>query len=298
MKNNRFSEKSVGLLTTTDFYSKGSRVFYWGMFSLLMLMCAACILPVLWVIASAFKDVEEFYSIPATIIPRSFNPGKLVEVFKSLNFGRYYLNTIILAVGTLVFTIVINGLGGYVLSRIKPKGHKFIFTLIFWTMLMPTSVNLIPLYMSFVDLPIFNISLINTYFPMWFMAGANCFDILLFRTFFNSLPKEYDEAAAIDGCGRLQTLFRIILPLCKPIILTVTIFAINGSLGSFFWPYLVIKRTELMPFAVQLYQLSMSGCSEDKYMVALFLAMIPSLIVFAVFSRKIMGGITIGGVKG
>ncbi len=296
--NKRFTNKTEGVITTTDFHSRANRIAYWIMFGLLVVLFVICVFPVVWVIVSAFKDKAEFYSVPATIIPRSFNPEKIIEVFKQLNFGRYYLNTIILALGTLLFTIIINGLGGYVLARVRPKGYKFVFTLIFWTMLMPTSINLIPLYMSFAKLPVLNISLLNTYFPMWFMAGANCFDILLFRSFFNSLPIEYDEAAAIDGCSRLKTLFLIDLPLCTPIIITISIFAVNGALGDFFWPYLVIKKSELYPFAVQLYQLNEAGYEEDKYMVALFLAMIPSLVIFGAFSRKIMGGMNLGGVKG
>lgn len=296
--NRKLLDKSTGLLTGSDFYDRKNCVFYWLMFAVLLVIVAVCILPVLWVIVSAFKNTEEFYSIPITIIPRSFNPGKIAEVFKTLNFGRYYLNTLIYAIGYLAFTLVFNGLGGYVLSRVKPKGYNFVFLLIFWTMMMPTAVNLIPLYMSFVDLPILHINLMNTYWPMWIMAGANCFDILLFRSFFNTLPKEYDEAAAIDGCTKLQTLFKVILPLCTPIVITVSIFSINGAIGDFFWPYLIIKKSELMPFAVQLYQMGQAGVAEDVYMVALLLAMIPSIVIFALFSRKIMGGINVGGIKG
>lgn len=296
--NRKLLDKNTGLLTGSDFYDRKNRIFYWSMFAILLILVAVCILPILWVVVSAFKDTEEFYSIPPKLIPRSFNPEKLVEVFKTLNFGRYYLNTLIYATGYLAFTLIFNGLGGYVLSRVKPRGYNFVFLLIFWTMMMPTAVNLIPLYMSFVDLPILHINLMNTYWPMWIMAGANCFDILLFRSFFNSLPKEYDEAAAIDGCTKLQTLFKVILPLCTPIIITVSIFAINGAIGDFFWPYLIIKKTEVMTFAVQLYQMSLAGVAEDVYMIALFLAMIPSLIVFVLFSRKIMGGINVGGIKG
>lgn len=294
----RLQEKTVGLLTTTDFYKRSNRIFYWTMFAILVVLLSICVLPVIWVVLSAFKDIEEFYSVPITIIPRSFNPGKIAEVFNTLNFGKYYLNTLVYAAGMWAFSIVFNGLGGYVLSRVRPKGYNFVFLLIFWTMMMPSAVNLIPLYMSFVDLPILHVNLMNTYLPMWIMAGANCFNVLLFRSFFNSLPKEYDEAAAIDGCTKLQTLIKIILPLCKPIIITVSIFTINGALGDFFWPYLIVKKAELLPFAVQIYQMSLSGVAEDVYMVALFLAMIPSLIVFALFSRKIMGGVNVGGIKG
>ena len=296
--NRKLQDKNIGLLTSTDFYKRGNRIFYWVMFTFLLLMLMVCVLPIVWVVMSAFKDTAEFYSVPITIIPRTFNPGKVLEVFNTLNFGKYYANTLVYALGIWISTILFNGLGGYVLSKIQPKGYNFVFLLIFWTMMMPTSINLIPLYMSFVKLPVLNISLMNTYLPMWIMAGANCFNILLFRSFFNSLPKEYNEAAAIDGCGKLMTFFRIILPLCSPIIITVSIFSINGALGEFFWPSLIIKKQDIQPFALQLYQMSQAGCAEDIYMVALFLAMIPSLVIFALFSRKIMGGIAIGGIKG
>ncbi|MEG2670391.1 MAG: carbohydrate ABC transporter permease [Oscillospiraceae bacterium] len=293
-----FDEKQTGLLTSLDLKSLRSRIGYWCIVGFIVLVSIICIFPPLWVFLSSFKDVKEFLSIPPTIIPHSFHPEKLVEVWKSMNFGKYYINTFYLAIGELVFCIFFNGLAGYVISRLKPKGSMLFFSLVLWSMMLPTSVSMVPLFMTFIEFPIFHFSMLNSYFPMWLMAGANAFNVLLFKNFFDSIPMSYLEAARIDGCSNLGIFTRIILPLSKPIIMVVAIFSINASWDSFFWPYLVIKDKSLTTVAVQLFKMKATGFAMDKYMIVLLFSILPPAIIFLFFQKYIMEGVTMSGIKG
>ncbi|MEG1880358.1 MAG: carbohydrate ABC transporter permease, partial [Oscillospiraceae bacterium] len=173
-----------------------------------------------------------------------------------------------------------------------------IFALILWSMMMPTSTSMVPLFMTFLDFPgLGNLS--NTYLPMWIMAGANPFNVLLFKSFFDSIPMPYIEAARIDGCTNLGIFAKIIMPLSKPIIMVVSIFSFTASWDNFLWPYLVLKNTSLYTVSVKLFTMqSVSGISMDLQVVAILFAIIPPAILFIFFQKHIMAGFTLSGVKG
>jgi len=158
---------------------------------------------------------------------------------------------------------------------------------------------MVPLYMTFVDVPGLHINLIGSYVPIWIMSGASAFNILLFRNFFNSIPMSYIEAARIDGCTDMGIFARIIIPLSKPIIMVVTIFSITGTWGNFMWPYLILGNTNLEPVAVMLYRLSTSSSLLDnEYMLLMMISIIPMIIMYSIFSKHIMGGLNMSGLKG
>lgn len=293
-----FEEKDTGLLTALDFKHRYVRISYWIMFAIVMILALAFLFPVVWIIISSFKDTKEFLSTPPTLLPHSFHPEKVIEVWSKMSVGRSYFNTFIVALGDLAFALIVNGLAGYVISRLKPKGSNFIFVLILWTMMMPTSVNMVPLFMTFMDFPVIHVNLMNTYIPMWLMKGANAFYVLLFKSFFDSISHSYIEAARIDGCNNLRIFGKIVLPLSKPIMFSVAIFSFNGSWAEFLWPYLVLKDKDLYTLPVQIFRMKSTGFLMDQYIIVLFLAMIPSMLMFLLFQKQIMNGVSLGGIKG
>ena len=295
---NSFEKKHTGLLSSLDLKSGRVQLGYWIMFAILVMMSAVCIFPPFWIFVSSFKDIKEFLSVPPTIIPQSFHPEKLPKVWGKLNFQRYYLNSLYSTLGVWFFSITVNGLTGYVLSRLKPRGSRFVFTLILWTLMLPTSISLVPLFKTFIDFTFLHINLTNTYLPMWFIAGANAFNVLLFKSFFDSIPITYLEAARIDGCGSFGIFFKIIVPLSMPILMVVSIFSITGAWEDFFWPYMVLKNPQMYTVAVAIYQINRSVIQIDEYMIVLFLSIIPPAVVFMLFQKQIMSGISVGGIKG
>lgn len=295
----RFSNKTEGLLNYADLKKPQFKLLYWLMFAIMMIVSLACLLPTIWVALSGFKTVEEMYSVPPTIIPKTFDITRIAYVWGKVNFARAFVNSLVLIAGCWACDIIINGLAGYVLSRLRPVGTRIVETLVFWSMLLP-GVGMIPLYMTFVDVPGLHINLVGSYIPIWIMSGANAFNILLFRNFFNSIPMSYIEAARIDGCTDMGIFARIILPLSKPIIMVVTIFSITGTWGNFMWPYLILGNSGKEPVAVLLYQMSSgsNNMKDNDYMVLMMMSIIPMVIMYAIFSKQIMGGLNMSGLKG
>lgn len=296
---NKNIDNASGLLNWNDRKQAGGRIIYLVMFILLLALSLVCLLPVLWMALSSFKTTQEMYAVPPTLFPKSIDPGRIVTIWNSSSIGHYALNSLWIIIGCLTFDIIFNGLAGYVLSRVRPLGSTLINTVLFWTMMLP-GISMVPLYMTFVDLPVLHINMTGTFVPLWIMAMSNAFNIFLFRNFFNGIPMGYLEAARIDGCSAVGIFFRIILPLSTPIISVVAIFSVIGSWGNFLWPYLVLGNTNLEPVSVLLYKLTgaVSQFKDNDRMLIMFMAAVPSIIVFAIFSKRIMGGLNMSGIKG
>lgn len=292
----RFKDKTSGIITQMDFNKKSICAGYWAMFAVLVLVVIINLFPILWIILSSFKSTEEFFALPPTLIPKKMHFSKLVDVWKEIDVFRMYVNSLIMASGDLLFSLISNGLCGYVISRLKPKGSKLLFAVILWTMMMPSSLNMVPLFKTFLDFPVLHLNFTDTYFPMWIMSAANCYYILLFKNFFDSIPGSFVEAAKIDGCSNFKIFLRIIIPMSVPIVMVVSIFTVTHSFDNFLWPYLVLKDSSLYTTSVKLYYLK-SIISVDKQVVATLFAIIPSAIVFFIFQKKIMDNSMAAGVK-
>ena len=287
-----------GILTNSDMKNPKYKALYAVMMILMIIYCLVSVLPVVWIMLSGFKDVKEMYAVPATFLPKKIDLSKLGKVWNELKFYKYYGNTFIMAIGAVVSNIVVSGLAGYVLSRLKPKGTKIMLAIIFWIMLIPGTMSTVPLYMEFKSMPLIGINLLETYWPIWLMSAANAFNIILFKNFFDGISNALIEAAWIDGATNMKIFFRIIIPLSTPVFIVVAMFTFNGQIGNFFWPYLLISSKEKTVLGVQLYKMKSSTYTMDYQMLALLFSVIPQVVIFAIFQKQIMGGVNIGGVKG
>ena len=296
----RWSKKEKGAIMPIEFNNRRVKFIYFLNLTVLLVITLICILPVIWLVLTSFKSVKEIYQVPPTFFPSDFDISKLWRVWNKMNFVKYYKNSFILCAGDIVFDIVVSGLAGFVLSRLRPKGIKVIQYAIFFTMMMPSTVSMVPLFKTFLDVPVLNVSLVDTYFPMWMMAGANCFNMLLFKSAFDGISKEYVEAAQIDGCTNLGIFTKIILPLSLPVIMVVAILDFTGAWGNFLFPYLLLQDKDLYPVAVKIYDLKVSGGEIllDEYMMALFFSILPPIILFMFFQKQMMKGVSFSGVKG
>ena len=298
MNKNKFSDKTTGLLNFADLKKAKFKCLYWTIFAFMLLLSLICLIPALWVSLSGFKTLKELYAVPPTLLPKSIDFSVVKEVWRKVSIGMAFLKSVILIVGCLTCDIIVNGLAGYVLSRVRPMGSRIVETAVFWSMLLP-GISMIPLYMTFVDVPLLNVNLMGSYLPIWLLAGASPFNILLFRNFFNGIPMSYLEAAKLDGCSDFNAFMKIILPLSKPILAVISIFTIIGTWGNFMWPYLILGDTNKEPVAVMLYRISAgSSLAENEYMILLMISIIPMLIIYAIFSKHIIGGFNMSGIKG
>lgn len=294
-----FEEKRTGIINSIEMKKTKYKMVYWILFLIMLCISLICLLPPVWILLSSMKDIKEFYKIPPTILPETFQPGKLIETWNKLKFFRYYINTLELAAGCVVFSVVINGLAGYVLSRLKPKGSALFLSMMIWTMLMPASLSLVPLFKTMIKFPLLGINLTNTYIPMWLISGASAYFVLIFKGFFDGIPASLLEAARLDGCGNLQIFRNVIIPLSKPIISVVAIFTVNGAWGDFLLPYLMIKDPEKYTVMVRIFTMrGAAGFALDIQMISLVFAIIPPVILFLFFQKNIMHGFTLSGIKG
>lgn len=287
-----------GALTAIDMKQGKYKVLYAGIMGILLFWCIViCLFPIVWLALSGFKTVDEMYAIPPMLFPKKIELSKILKVWNEMRFWKTYGNTFLLAGGAAICNMMFSGIAGYALSKIKPKGAKAFNKILFWIMLLPTSMSLVPVYMTIIDFPIFHINMSDSFFPLWIMA-VNAFDIILFKNFFDGISTSLVEAAKIDGAGNVKIFFRIIVPLSVPVFCVVGIFTFNGNIGSFLMPLITINDESKRVLAVQLYKMKSGNYSMDYQMLATIFSMIPQIIVFALFQNQIVGGINVGGVKG
>lgn len=300
----KFKNKPTGLISSSDFKTVSGKVIYILFTVILLIACIISVLPAVWTLLTAFKDTQEIYSA-FSFFPEDLSFAKIAnrlsESWSVLQLGDSFVNTIVLSAGNLVFKVVVCGFGGYVLSRLKPKGTKLVFMLVVWTMMMPTQIRMVPNYISWLHFPFASgnagVSLLDTYWPMWLGAGADTFTVLLFKNSFDALSISYVEAAKIDGCSNYGVFFKIMLPLSAPILIYVSIVTLSAAWSDFFTPLLVLDKHTVLPLKVY----KMSGDSSVKmntYFMGLVFSAIPSFVIFLFFNKQIMGGVNIGGVKG
>ena len=292
-----FSDKQNGLFNWMDLRSTRYKMIYWIMSAFLILMALICIIPVLWVLLSGFKTIEEMYSVPPTLFPSSFDFSMIPKVWKKVNFGSAFIYSGIIMLGSVLMDVTFNGLAGFVLSKVKPIGSAVLDTVIFWVMMMP-SMGIVTGYMNMIDFTPLHLNLTGTFWPMWLSAGISAFHIFLFRNMFNSISNAYYEAAIIDGCSNLGAYFRIFIPLGKPTIMVVVITTIMNSWGNYMSPLLYLNGTDMIPVALKLFKMSDLGLMKNEEFMVLTIAILVPVTLFAIFSKQIMGGADSSGVKG
>lgn len=301
----RFNNKTTGILSSSDLKTFKGKLLYWIFFAILMTVSIISLFPAIWTILTAFKETREIYT-GFSLFPKDMSPatllGRITESWSSLQLGTSFLNTIILSLGNLAFTIVICGFAGYVLSKLKPRGSRVVFVLVVWTMMMPGQLRMVPNYVTMLHFPFAydfgaGINLLDTYFPLWLGSAASAFNIILFKNAFDGLSKSYVEAAKIDGCSNLGIFFKIMFPLSMPVIIYVSIGALSGAWSDFFGPLLYLDKNVVTPLKVYRMQSDSSIQMNVRFMGLVF-ASIPPFLIFLVFQKRIMGGVNIGGVKG
>jgi len=301
----RFENKQTGILSSSDLKTAYGKFLYWTFFAILAIVAVIAVVPAIWTILTSFKETQEIYAA-FSFFPQNMSWNKIVtrisESWNALQLGSSFINTIVLSIGSLIFRIVVCGFGGYVLSKLKPKGSKLLFTLVVWTMMMPSQIRMVPNYISYLHFPFaadngLGVSLLDTYWPMWLGAGADTFAVLLFKNAFDALSNSYVEAAKIDGCSNYGVFFRIMLPLATPVIIYESINVLSAAWSDFFTPLLVLDKNAVVPLKIYRLQ-SDTSIQMNTYFMALVFASIPPFIIFAFFQKRILGGINVGGVKG
>jgi len=288
----KYKKKADGTIRYYDLHSTKTKILCVIIFMICILIVILALFPPVWVFLAGFKTIKEFNSNP-TILPKKFDFEVFSKTWKDLKFLRYYINSLSVVVGAVVSAVIFNGLLAYGLAILKPKGYKIIFALVMWSMLIPATTSMVALFVN-----ISKIGLSQSFIPLWFQVGANAFFVLMFKQFFESVPKELIEAAKLDGCGYLQTFMRIILPLSKSIVTVIVIFTVNQAWSDFLLPYLVLNGSGKETVMVRLYMFQGGATTAVDVLRAVVYSIIPPIILFLIFQKQITEGAAVGAVKG
>ncbi|MBP2337908.1 multiple sugar transport system permease protein [Saccharothrix coeruleofusca] len=269
------------------------RAGYWvALGATTLVLTAVFVLPLVWVVLSAMKPAAELARVPPTVLPRTWVPQTYAEAWQLMDLGRYFLNTVVVAVGAWAVQLAVDVPAAYALSRLKPVLGRGILAMMLLTLMLPAAVLLLPTYLTIADL-----GLINSPAAIWLPAAANAFNIYLLKRFFDQLPRELLEAARIDGASQLTLLWRVVLPLSRPILAVVSIFAVVAAWKDFLWPLLVFPDPARQTLSVALQRFA-PDTPVNVLLAALVLASAPMVALFLLFQRHVLAGLTTGAVKG
>jgi multiple sugar transport system permease protein len=265
---------------------------------LLALLIVIGLGPILWLLKSAITPTNDTITHPMGLFPHGAAWSNLREAWVNVHVGHYFWNTIVVALGSWLCQIVVATTGGYALSVLRPSYAKLINGLLLATLFVPAIVLLVPLYIEVVRPPIVHHSFIDTYWAVWLPAGASAFNVVLVTRFFDNLPREIFEAARIDGAGPFTLFWKIVLPLSKPILGVVSVFAVLASWKDFLWPLLVLTDPNKQPLSVRLPAIQ-SQTSLGVFLAAMFIACLVPIAGFLIFQRSFLRGTGLGGaIKG
>ena len=279
-----------GIISPLELKRPGIRLLYWGIFVLLLVTSVGYIFPAFWMLTGALKGSLELLQFPPTFLPEEPRWENYPLAWESAKLGLYYRNTIFIALGEWFLSLGVSAMAAFALSKLKPAFATVWFFGFIAMLMVPGEAILIPRFLSVVNVPILNISLLDTWWAVWLPGAVNAFNIFLFKNFFDQLPDELFDAARLDGANAWQLFFRIVLPLSRPVIGVLSIFTLIASWKSFFWPLLVLSTPAKQPIMVALQFLAKS-IELNIVLAALVIASVPTIVLFLIFQKQVLAGI-------
>lgn len=262
---------------------------------LLLVFSFSCIFPMVWIFYSSFKTQAEFTQ-SSTALPQALNLKNYISVFTQTKLGMYMLNSARNTILSVLIIIVFSFLAGYVLSRYRFRGRSLIYNYFIMGMLIPVHALLVPMYVQ-----LRQSGLTNHWYTLLFpcVAFGLPISIMLIESYIASIPKELEEAAAIDGCGFFRCLFQIVFPLAMPILSTVAIIQFFAVWNEFSFSLILVNSDTLrtVPVGLTMFK-SAYTVDYPRLMAGIMTTTLPVMILYFVFSKRIIEGMVAGAVKG
>mgnify|MGYP001164642474 FL=1 len=251
------------------------------------------VLPFVWMLLTSFKDQSEVFTYSIQWLPSRINLEGYREVWSEIPFARMYLNSFIVAMSVTVCQLVTSALAGYAFARLDFPGRDVVFMIYLSAMMIPHQATVIP---SFLLMRKFN--MVDRYSSLILPFAAGPFGAFMLRQFFMSMPRSLEEAAIIDGCSRFGVLRNVVLPLCKPALVTLGLFQFMFSWNSFMWPLIVTNKMSMRTLQVGLALLRAEVSTEwPMLMAATVMATVPILVAFLAAQRQFIESIAFTGLK-
>ncbi|WP_026569439.1 carbohydrate ABC transporter permease [Sediminibacillus sp. JSM 1682029] len=266
----------------------------WMLNSLGILFVLIFLFPVYWMIITAFKSQSEIFQSTPTFWPKDFQFSSFIDIFKD-NVGQYFLNSFMIAGLATILVLVLAVPSAYGLARFKVKGKNPMILLFLVTQMLPATVILTPLFIVFN-----NLSLLNTYWgPVLTCATLGVpFSVLILRTFFLGIPKELEEAASIDGCGRFRTFIRVIVPISYPSIVVCAAISFFFSWGDLIFSMTFNRNQDLWPLTAGIYNaIGRYGIEWNDLMAFATVSVLPVIVIFVILQKQLVKGLVSGSIK-
>ncbi|MBM9505367.1 carbohydrate ABC transporter permease [Actinacidiphila acididurans] len=293
-----YSPQNRTLISSATLSRRKGKILYRTVLTVVLVLFTLVFLgPLYWMVTGGLKSASEVVANPPTYFPKHPKPGNYHTAWSDFTIPRLLFNTLYYAFGALLFQLIFDVAAAYAISKLRPIFGKLILGGMLATLMIPAAVLVVPQYMTVLDLPVLHVNLIGTPWAIWLPTVANGFNIFLLKRFFDSIPEDLMHAAAIDGAGPLRTLWSIVLPMSRPILGVVSIFAVVNVWKDFLWPMLVEPDPKKQPINIGINSLS-QGIPENVIIAGLAIASVPTLLIFLLFQRNIMSGLTAGSLKG
>jgi len=264
-------------------------------YSLLIGISAFMILPFIWMVSTSLKPADEIFAIPPIIISPNSSLKAYVYLQEQYNILGIVKNTFVIAFSATILRLFFCALGGYGFAKFKFPGQRALFAFLLATMVIPGAVTLVPVYIIMRDL-----KWIDTFWPLIIPSAANAFGIFFMRQYIMSVSNELMDAARIDGAGEFTIFWRIILPIIAPGLTSLGLIFFMGSWNDFLGPLIYLKSPEhfTLPLIIRSLVGPVGRTVYDVQMATSVISLIPLLIIFLIFQRRIVEGITAGAIKG
>lgn len=264
--------------------------------SLVLLVLGALMLaPLVWLISTSLIDPASAFQLPPAWLPHPFSLQNFSDVVSLIPIGRMALNSLIVTVISVAGSLVTASLAAYAFSRLPFPGREPLFVMLLAALMVPTQLTIIPIFILMRHL-----QLIDHLASLWLPALINVFAIFFLRQYFNTIPRDLDEAARIDGAGHLRVLFQILVPLAGPALSALTILGFEASWNNYFGPLIFLSTPENMTLPIGLVSLSagQGGGPAAVVFAGITLVVAPVLIVFLVFQRAFVESVASVGIRG
>ncbi len=269
--------------------------------AILILICILSIFPFIWLISTSLKGAgENIFAYPPVMIPHDFTFANYIGVWQRVNLLGYFINSMVVAAGTVILNLILSSLAAYPLARMEFKGKKITFFAILATIMIPFQAIMLPVYLITIKLHLTdNVNDAAGIMGLILPFAVSAFGIFLMRQAFLGIPREMEEAAIVDGCNVFQVFWRVLLPMVKPSLAVLAIFTFIGSWGEFLWPSIVLTKESLYTLPVGVNNLQGMFSSNWRYIAAgSIISIIPIIIFFLAMQRYFISGENEGAVKG
>jgi multiple sugar transport system permease protein len=270
-----------------------SKAYSWLMSLFLFVLAGTMLIPFLWMVSTSLMSEVEVYQFPPRLFPAELRWSNYTNALTLLPFGRFFFNTVVVTLVAVLGQLVTCSMAAYAFARLRFKGRDGLFALFMSTMMVPSIVTLIPAYLI-----VAAFGWMNTFWALFTPILTSVWGIFLLRQFFLSIPTAYEEAARLEGASEWTIYWRVILPLSRPALATLAVFAFMNTWKDFLWPLLVTSRNDMRTLEVGIAMFSsLQGTNWPYQMAAAVVVLLPILILFLATQRYFIEGISLSGIK-